>query len=178
MPRCFSATWKQVATTISSNERKPGGQRILRLLGDFKLHGPLGFLLDYGGAVPDRTTRPQVLHAKSDEITGTELAVDGKIEERQFSVRAAHFKANSDRPHILRLKRSLLTNQNSLIPRTSGTQHNVHDKAPAAPPTSSPVLGSSMISRACPCSAIICHTGEIGAETLTGMNVRRCPQTR
>ncbi|CVI24340.1 hypothetical protein AGR1A_pAt20291 [Agrobacterium fabacearum CFBP 5771] len=97
MLRCFSATGKQIAATIASNERKPGGEGIFSLLGDLKLYGPYGFPLDDGGAVPDRTTRPQVLDPKPDEITGAELAFDGKIEERQFSVRPAHFKSNADR---------------------------------------------------------------------------------
>lgn len=80
MPRCFPATGKQIAATISLNERKPGGERIFRLLGNLKLHGPIGFLLNDGGVVPDRTTRPQVLDPKPDKIAGAELAVDGEIE--------------------------------------------------------------------------------------------------
>jgi hypothetical protein len=104
MLRGFPAAWEKVAATVPSNERKPGGERIFRLLGDFKLDGPLRFLLNDGGAVSDRATRPQVLDPKLNEIASAELAVDGEI-ERASSLCAPLI---SSRKRV-DLKRSLMT---------------------------------------------------------------------
>lgn len=69
-----------------------------------------------------------------------------KVEQRQFSDRPAHFEPDADRPNVLWLERSLLADQNTLVPWISIPQYGgVHAKASATPPTASPPSGRPIV---------------------------------
>ena len=60
--------------------RDPGGNRVPRLLGQFKLNRPLGLLLHDDRTAGYLTAPDDVVHAEPDQIASAQLAVDGKIE--------------------------------------------------------------------------------------------------
>jgi hypothetical protein len=121
MLRRLAAAWEQIAAAATSDEWEPCYKCSFRLLSHFELYGPLCLLLDDGGSIPDRATRPQVFDPQSYKVASAKLAVYGEIEERQLSDRSAHFQSNTDRPHVLGLKWALLTNKNTLVPGAAGT---------------------------------------------------------
>ena len=126
----------RVTASIPSDERKPGQQCDLCLL------------LDDGRQISYRASRPQVFDPQSNEVVRAKLAIDGKIEEGQFSCCSTHFEANMDRPNILWPKRALLPEQNSLVPWISGTRYNgFYDKVSATPPAASPLMGEKKVSQ-------------------------------
>jgi hypothetical protein len=55
------------------------------LVGNFKLNRSAGFLLDHGRSITHATASAYVNDLQPDEITASELAVDGKIEQRQVT---------------------------------------------------------------------------------------------
>jgi hypothetical protein len=57
-----------------------------------------------------------VSDAQPDQVTGSKLAVDGKVEERQLAVTVGELKADPDRPDLFELKRRFLTYKLSLVP--------------------------------------------------------------
>src|SRR5438093_13185921 len=59
----------------------PCGYRIPRLLGDLELHWPLCFLLHDNRAASDVTALDHIVDAQRDQITPTQFAVDGKVEQ-------------------------------------------------------------------------------------------------
>src|SRR3546814_1448786 len=56
-------------------------------------------------------SRRNVLHFEGDEITAAQLAVNGKIEQRQVAPPPVELKPGADRPDVLRPQRRLLANQ-------------------------------------------------------------------
>src|ERR1700722_20940997 len=52
-----------------------------------------------------------------EQVAGSQLAVDAKIEQRQFARSAEDLKPNADSPDFLKLEWSFLTHKFALVPR-------------------------------------------------------------
>ena len=63
-----------------------------------------------------------VSHAQLDQIAGSKLAVDGKVEQRQISVTTCELQANPDCPDLLELERRFLTYELSFVPRFANSR--------------------------------------------------------
>ena len=53
---------------------------------------------------------------KRDEVAATQLAVDAKVEKREFAHPAFHLKTDAQRPNVLRLEGRLLPDDLALAP--------------------------------------------------------------
>ena len=58
----------------------PRRNRLPGLLGDLKLHRPLGLLLHDNRARTDPTALYDIVNVESDQIASSQLAVDGQVE--------------------------------------------------------------------------------------------------
>jgi len=79
-------------------DRNPGGDCVPRLLGDLKLHGPLGLLLHHNRAGRDVTSLDHIVDVKPDQIAPAQLAVDGKVEQCAFPGLMIQLQLNPDGP--------------------------------------------------------------------------------
>src|SRR6266853_1374278 len=108
---------EQVIVCAQPGAQNPRPQGFSRLLCDFKLHRPLGFLLhddcSRGNPIPVRDIADTQLH----EITGSELAVDGKIEQREFPSPFTELQSNPDGPYLLEFEWRLLADELAFVPR-------------------------------------------------------------
>jgi hypothetical protein len=88
-----------------------------RLLGDLKLHRPLGLLLHDNGAGGDVTALDHIVDTKPDQIAPPQFAVDGEVEQREFSGSMIQLQSNPDGPDLLQLQWWLLAEQLAFVPR-------------------------------------------------------------
>src|SRR4249920_2683766 len=79
----------------------PSRDRFPRLLGDLKLHRPLGLLLHDNRAGGDMTTLDHIVDTKPDQIAPAQLAVDGELEQREFPDSMIQLQSNPDGPDLL-----------------------------------------------------------------------------
>lgn len=105
------------------------------MLGDLKLHGSLGFLLHdsrpHGDAIPVGNIANAQLH----QITRPELAVDGDIEQGEFSSSLAQPQSNPDRLDLLELERRFLPYELTFVPRLVTRRRvgeQVHEWSPSS----------------------------------------------
>jgi hypothetical protein len=80
------------------------------------LHWPLSLLLHDHGARSDDTAVAYIADAQLHQITGSQFAVDRKIEQGKLTRSFSDLEANSNRPDILQLQGHLLPNEFSFIP--------------------------------------------------------------
>ena len=64
----------------------------------------------------DDTSMAYVSHAQSNQTARSQLAVDGKVEERELSGTTADLQSYRDRPDVLQSERSLLSNELPFVP--------------------------------------------------------------
>jgi len=57
-----------------------------------------------------------VSDAQPDQVTGSKLAVDGEVEQRQLAVTIGELQADPNRPDLFELKRRFLTYKLSPVP--------------------------------------------------------------
>jgi hypothetical protein len=62
-------------------------------------------------------TMANISHPHLDQVTGPQLAVQPQVEHREFSNAVLQLKANPNRPNLFQLKRGLLPNDDTLVPR-------------------------------------------------------------
>jgi len=94
----------------------PRSQRIARLLGDFKLNGTLGFLLHDDRSRSDAIAIRDIPNSRLDQVAGSQLAVDGQIEQRQLPNAIGKLQSNPDGPDVLERERCLLTDELAFVP--------------------------------------------------------------
>jgi hypothetical protein len=58
------------------------------------------------------------------QVTGTQLAIDGQVEERQITRLLSKLKSYSDSPDISDSERGFLTDKLSLVPRLMAVSRN------------------------------------------------------
>lgn len=79
----------------------PCRDRVSCRTGDFELNRALRLLLHDRGSSRNLTPVANVAHLQLEKIAAAELAVNSKVEERQFSRAMFQLEPNSDRPDIL-----------------------------------------------------------------------------
>src|SRR5947207_11811249 len=84
MRRFCNAARKEELLRLQMGGRNPGTDRVPCLLGDLKLHRPLGLPLHNNRASGDMTALYYIVHAKPDQIAPAQLAVDGGVEQREL----------------------------------------------------------------------------------------------
>ena len=77
MGRLCNAARKEELLWLQVCRRDPCGDRIARLLCDFKLHRPLRLLLHDNRTGGDMIALEHILNPKPDQIAPAQLAVDG-----------------------------------------------------------------------------------------------------
>src|SRR5437773_10783633 len=108
----------------------PCGYHIPRLLGDLELHCSLCFLLHDNRAAGDMTALDYIVDAQRDQITPAQFAVDGKVEQCEFSGSMIQLQPNPDSPDLLQPQRWLLAEQLAFVPRRnapSGLRRRIHE---------------------------------------------------
>jgi hypothetical protein len=86
------------------------------LLTQFEANGMSGFLLADGCPIDCDAVRRHVLNREADDITASQLAVDGKIEHCQVSNATLDLELGPYQPDIFGSERWLRTDQLSVIP--------------------------------------------------------------
>src|SRR5882762_11103063 len=117
MRQCPKPAREQVIICSQPGTPNPRTQGFSRLLCDFKLYRPLGFLLhdncSRGNTISVRDIADTQLH----EITGSKLAIDCKVEQREFASPFAELQSNPDGPYVLEFERGFLADELPLVPR-------------------------------------------------------------
>ncbi|MBF6989027.1 hypothetical protein IPF36_14925 [Cupriavidus sp. IK-TO18] len=86
------------------------------LFRDLELHWPLSFLLHDCCPGANLAANADVLHAQTGQVARSELAVDGKVEHRQFANIRRKLKPSSYRPYLIQLQWRLLARQPPFVP--------------------------------------------------------------
>jgi hypothetical protein len=116
MYRAVESAWKKTALRGQPCITDPGSDSIPRRLGNLELHGTLGFLLQHYCPGCHAASVADVSDAQSDQVTGSKLAVDGEVEQRQLAATVGELQAHPDRPDLFELERRLLAYKLSLVP--------------------------------------------------------------
>src|SRR6516162_3999355 len=74
-------------------------------------------LLAHGCPIDSMTMGSNVFDLQADDVTSSELAIDGKIEHGQVACSPRDLQLGADRPDVLRSERRLGTDQFSFVPR-------------------------------------------------------------
>jgi len=80
------------------------------------MHRPLGLPLHDNCTGGDMTALDHIMDAKRYQIAPAQLAVDGEVEQREFSGSMIQLQPNPNGPDFFQLQRGLLTKQLALIP--------------------------------------------------------------
>jgi hypothetical protein len=116
--------WKQVSTSTSVKGSQPLADRAPGLFCDLELHRPAGFFLDHGRSLANPPAGAHLIDPHPNEVATSELAVDGQIEHRKIALAVLQLQANTNCPDILRLQRTLLAVQATLVPRVAAPRGN------------------------------------------------------
>jgi len=81
------------------------------------LDGSPGLALDGRGPISNGTANDEVCNLQADQVTTSELAVDGKVEQRQVAEVTFDFKARSNSPDLPWQEWAFLTDESSFVPR-------------------------------------------------------------
>jgi hypothetical protein len=90
--------------------------RLSCLLRHLELDGLAGLLLADGRTIDSVTMRSKVLHFQADNVTASELAIDGEIEHGQVARSPRDLQLGANRPDVLRPERRLGADQFALVP--------------------------------------------------------------
>src|ERR1700722_858584 len=94
-------TWKQIILWAYPRGADPGSQRLPGVLSDLELHRALGLLLHNYRARSDDISTTYIPHAQPHQITRSQLAVDGEIEECKLTGAVPDLQSYPDRPDVL-----------------------------------------------------------------------------
>jgi hypothetical protein len=83
----------------------PRQQRLPCLLGDFKLYRSLSLLLHDGSPRRQALTVRDVPYPDLHEIAGSQLAVDGKVEQSELTGTLGELQSDADGPDLLKAQR-------------------------------------------------------------------------
>jgi hypothetical protein len=75
-----SVLWHQPVPNYPVSEWVPS------LLGDLKLHGPMGFLLHYDASIGNSGTLGDITRPDLDQVASPELAVESQVEQGQIAM--------------------------------------------------------------------------------------------
>jgi hypothetical protein len=99
----------------------PGSNGLPRRLGNLELDGPLRLLLQHDRPRRDSLPMTDISHPQANEVTGSKFAVDGQVEQGEFSAPNGELQSNTNCPDLFELERRLLANDFALVPRPTGS---------------------------------------------------------
>lgn len=100
MGRGCNTDWKQEVVTDWIGTLNPGRTQASRLLGNFEMHGPLGFLLHQVGPRKYSAILQDVDNADTQQIAVAKLAVDWQVERSQNASTMFEFKPDAYGPAV------------------------------------------------------------------------------
>jgi hypothetical protein len=115
----MESAWPEVVTAKHRRAFDPALHGFSCLFSDLELDGPLGLALHDRSTFFHMARHQDISHLEPHEITASELAVDGHIEEGKVANVIGDLKAHADRPDVLWQKRTFLTNDPAFIPGRS-----------------------------------------------------------
>jgi hypothetical protein len=98
----------------------PVANRVSRLFGNFKLNRLARLLLHHHRPFGNARTMSNIPNLDLDEITTSQLAIDGKIEQSQITNLPGYLKPDANCPDSLQLEWWFLSCQFALVPGFSG----------------------------------------------------------
>jgi hypothetical protein len=107
MPVGATTAWEQALAKLSVADAKVVIQRLTGHLRQLEANGPASLPLTDVGAVNCIAVGRHVLHAQSDEVATTQLAIDGQIEERQVANAPFQLQPGADGPDMADPQRRL-----------------------------------------------------------------------
>jgi hypothetical protein len=127
---------------------EPASHSLMGLLRDLELNRMACLPLHHGGAGSYPPIKGYVVDPKRDEVTGSQLAVEGQVEQGQIPDLMSDLEPHSNGPDLLRLERRLGSDQLAVVPRCGGSVRMaidsvLHCSAPEAKPPSAMNLGRS-----------------------------------
>lgn len=99
--RFMDSAWEQEIVRLESRHRDPVRNTLSRRRRNFELHWLLCFLLHDNGPSGDVVAVAHVLNAQFYKIAAAKLAIDGKVEQRQFTNVMRQLQTHSDRPNFV-----------------------------------------------------------------------------
>jgi hypothetical protein len=120
MARKPVATFEEIIIRLQIGMIDPVANRVSRLFGDFKFNRLPRFLLHHHRPFGNGRTMSNILNSDLDEITTSQLAIDGKIEQSQITNLQGYLKPDANCPDFLQLEWWFLACQLALVPGTSG----------------------------------------------------------
>jgi hypothetical protein len=87
------------------------------LLGYLELHRPAGLALEDHCSAANTITGCYVGYLQTDQVTASQLAVQGKIEERQIPQPLLYLKTYADAPDLNRLQRAFRSRSSRTRPK-------------------------------------------------------------
>src|SRR5260370_9066832 len=91
------AAREEVVSVSGVDFGKPGSDRGSGLFGNFELDRSAGLLLNNRGAVSDPAAGADIVDLQPDEVTASELAVDGEIEQGKIARPTLQLQPDPDR---------------------------------------------------------------------------------
>ena len=92
--------WKGVIVDRSTASLEPGQQAGTDIAGQLELYRPASLLLDHRGPVSHLLACDKGAHLDRHEVTSTQLAVDGQVEQRPIPKAPFTVKKGADRPNL------------------------------------------------------------------------------
>ena len=90
-----------------------------RLVSNFKLNWPFGLPLHDDRSSRHLAAKRDIPDPDSDQVAGSQLAVDGEIEQREITNPSSDLQADPDGPDLVSFQRRLLAGYLALVPRNS-----------------------------------------------------------
>jgi hypothetical protein len=94
----------------------PSSKRFSRAISDLESDRGLRLALQDRSPLLDGTCSEHVGNLETDEITSSELAVDGGIEQGEIADGFGEFETDTNSPYVLRQQWALLTNDATVVP--------------------------------------------------------------
>lgn len=105
----------------------PAPQSLSGLLGDLELHRTACLPLHHGAAGSYSSIEGHVVDPKSDEVTGSQFAVEGQVEQGQIPNPMSDLEPDPNGPNLFCLERRLRSDQLASVPRCGGSAGMVGD---------------------------------------------------
>jgi hypothetical protein len=124
MARKPVAAFEEIIIRFQIGMIDPVANRVSRLFRDFKLNRLPRLLLHHHRSFGNARTMSNIPNSDPDEITTSQLAIDGKIEQSQATNLQGYLKPDANCPDFLQLEWWFLSCQFAHVPGASGFYMN------------------------------------------------------
>jgi hypothetical protein len=105
--RSIDPAWKERLTLVQVLLLQPATYSLAGLLGDLELNRPARLPLHDSGSGPHPFIEGHIVDPKRDQVTGSQLAVEGKIEQGQITNPLRDLEPDPNGPDLLALRGGL-----------------------------------------------------------------------